>query len=84
MISTTRYTVLWAFMLLLTLGSFLAAKSGLDSVALVALLLLTAFIKGQIIVDYFMQLKWAGMMWRIIALAWLLIVLLLIALLYFL
>ncbi len=82
--STTRYTVLWAFMLLLTLGSFLAAKSGLDSVALVALLLLTAFIKGQIIVDYFMQLKWAGMMWRIIALAWLLIVLLLIALLYFL
>jgi hypothetical protein len=71
-------------MLLLTLGSFLAAKSGLDSVALVALLLLTAFIKGQIIVDYFMQLKWAGMMWRIIALAWLLIVLLLIALLYFL
>ena len=82
--STTRYTVLWAFMLLLTLGSFLAAKSGLDSVALVALLLLTAFIKGQIIVDYFMQLRWAGMMWRIIALAWLLIVLLLIALLYFL
>lgn len=82
--NTARYTVLWILMLALTLGSFIAARSGVDGAVLVALLLLTAFIKGHIIVDYFMQLKWAGLMWRVITLTWLSLVLVLIALLYFL
>ena len=74
--------ILWLAMMLLTLLSYSVASIGFEGSVFVAYLLLGAFIKGQIIIDWFMKLKSSGLLWRLLASIWLLLVLSTIALLY--
>jgi cytochrome c oxidase subunit IV len=79
-----HYSLLWFAMMLLTLMSYAIAKMGFEGQLFVGFVLVAAFIKGQIIIDAFMKLKWAAPLWRYIASCWLFTVSLAIMGLYFL
>ena len=79
-----QISLLWLLMVALTLVAFTLASMGYEGAYLVGFVLVTAFIKGQIIIDYFMQLKYSALLWRLIVTFWLMIVLSVIGLLYFL
>lgn len=70
-------------LVVLTLVSYGLSQAGYEGQAFVAVLVLTSFFKGQMIIDHFMMLKTAPLIWRLIVSFWLLIVLVLIATLYF-
>ena len=69
-------------MMLLTLLSYSFAKAGFEGQLFVGFVLLGAFIKGQIIIDWFMKLKNSALLWRLLVSMWLLLVMSIIALLY--
>ena len=77
-----QYSLQWFAMITLTLLSYSVASAGFEGTFFVAYVLAGAFIKGQIIIDYFMKLKWAGLLWRLMISLWLVIVLSVIAVLY--
>ncbi len=58
----------------LTLITFLVGYTQLVSSFIVILLLLSVFVKGQLIIDYFMGLKDVQFKYRIIPSIWLIIV----------
>jgi len=64
-------------LVLLTLFAFLSGWFGFVGSIVVAMLLVTTFIKGQLIVDYFMGLK------DVIPIAWLIFVLFFIGIAYY-
>ena len=66
----------WLIPLLLTLFSFLLGWLKLLNENILPLLLLATFIKGQLIIDYFLGLKNVSLKYRMIPTLWLLIVLL--------
>jgi hypothetical protein len=66
----------WLILLLLTLFSFLLGWLKLLNDNILPLLLLATFIKGQLIIDYFLGLKNVSLKYRMIPTLWLLIVLL--------
>ena len=66
----------WLILLLLTLFSFLLGWLKLLSENILPLLLLATFIKGQLIIDYFLGLKNVSLKYRMILTLWLLIILL--------
>jgi len=78
-----HYSLLWLSMMLLTLLSYGIAKLGFSGHVFVGFVLLASLIKGQIIIDAFMKLKWSAPLWRYLASGWLLTVFLLIMGLYF-
>jgi len=59
----------------LTIFAFLLGYLKLISAFLVAVLLMTTFIKGQLIIDYFMGLKEVQLKYRMIPTVWLVIIL---------
>lgn len=73
----------WIILVALTLFAFLLGWLKLVSVTLVAILLFTTFIKGQLVIDYFMGLRHVQFKWRIIPTVWLFIVISLISFAYF-
>jgi len=81
---TLHYSLLWLSMMLLTLLSYGIAKLGFSGHVFIGIMLLASFIKGQIIIDAFMKLKWSAPLWRYLVSGWLLTVFLLIMVLYFL
>jgi len=78
-----KFTKIWIILLLLTLVSFSLGWLKLLSLGSFALLLLTTFIKGQLIADYFMGLKEVQGKYRFIPTIWLMVTLLLVALAYY-
>ena len=78
-----QVSLLWISMIVLTLLSFAMAVVGYQGTFFVGFVLVTGFIKGQIIIDHFMQLKSARLLWRLIVSIWLITVLAVIGLLYF-
>jgi len=78
-----KFTKIWIVLLLLTLFSFGLGWLKLLSLGSFALLLLTTFIKGQLIADYFMGLKEVQGKYRFIPTIWLVVTLLLVALAYY-
>ncbi len=70
-------------MMLLTLSTYAVGKSGYSGVIVVLFLLLTALIKGSLIIRDFMELKDVSLLWRLIMYGWLWAVCLIIAVTYF-
>jgi len=68
---------------LLTLLAFIFGWFKLVNATIVAILLITTFIKGQLIIDYFMGLKDVQFKYRIIPTIWLGFVLIFIGIAYY-
>ena len=74
----------WIALILLSLFAFLLGYLKLISTVMVAILLVSTFIKGQLVIDYFMGLRDVQLKYRIIPTLWLIVVLSLIAVAYYL
>jgi len=75
---------IWITLILLTIFAYLLGYLKIVSTFSVAILLFTTFVKGQLIIDYFMDLKGVSTKYRLIPIIWLTVVLSLIALAYYL
>ncbi|MCK5855209.1 MAG: cytochrome C oxidase subunit IV family protein [Sulfurovaceae bacterium] len=78
-----KFTKIWIVLMLLTLFAFLLGCLELLSLSALAVLLLTTFLKGQLITDYFMGLKEINGIYRFIPTIWLFVTLTLVALAYY-
>ena len=76
--------LVWAILAILTLFAYLLGYLKIISTFFVAVLLGTTFIKGQLVIDYFMGLKNVSWKYRIIPTLWLSIIITLIAVAYYL
>ena len=76
--------VVWVILVILTIFAYLLGYLKYVNASLVAVLLVTTFIKGQLVIDYFMDLKDVKLKYRLIPTLWLGVVLLLIAVAYYL
>jgi len=79
-----RVKIIWIILVILTIFAYLLGYLKLINNSLVALLVITTFIKGELVIDYFMGLKNVRLKYRLIPIIWLGIVLLLIAVAYYL
>ena len=75
---------IWIILVFLTLFAFLVGWLKLVNSLFVSILLLTTFIKGQLVSEYFMGLKNVALNYRVIPTIWLVIVLSSIAIAYYL
>lgn len=76
--------IIWFVLILLSIFAFLLGYLKLVSSTLVVVLLISTFIKGQLVIDYFMGLKEVKFKYRIIPTLWLSAVLSLVAIAYYL
>jgi hypothetical protein len=74
---------IWIILVLLTLFAFLVGWLKLVNSLFVSILLVTTFIKGQLVSEYFMGLKNVTIKYRMIPTIWLFIVLTSIAIAYY-
>jgi len=74
----------WIILVILTIFAYLLGYLKLIGTSLVGVLLLSTFIKGQLVIDYFMGLKTVQLKYRLIPILWLGIVISLIAAAYYL
>jgi len=74
---------IWITLVILTIFAFLVGWFGFVNYAIVAILLITTFVKGQLVIDYFMGLKKVEAKYRLIPTIWLVLVISFIALAYF-
>ncbi len=79
-----RYNVhtVWLLMVILTLSTYVVGESGQEGIYIVTFLLLTAMVKGGLIIRDFMELKDVSTIWKIIMYGWLSIVCIAIAVTY--
>ncbi|PHS42328.1 MAG: hypothetical protein COB07_00900 [Sulfurovum sp.] len=75
--------IVWLILVLLTLFTFLLGLFNTINTSIVAVLLISTFIKAQLLIDYFMGLKNVRLRYRIIPSFWLFIVISLIATAYY-
>ncbi len=75
---------IWISLVALTLFAYLLGHLKYISTTLVAVLLITTFIKGQLIIDHFMDLKEVRLRYRLIPGVWLFTVISFIATAYYL
>ena len=76
--------IVWITLVLLTLFAFLLGYLNYISPLVVSVLLLSTFIKGQLVIDYFMGLKDVKLRYRLIPTVWLFTVISLISVAYYL
>ena len=74
----------WAVLIILTIFAYLLGELKLVNTLLVGILLITTFIKGHLVIDYFMGLKNVQLRYSIIPTLWLSIVIFSISLPYYL
>lgn len=74
---------IWIVLIILSIFAFLLGYLKLVSSSLVVILFISTFIKGQLVIDYFMGLKEVEFKYRIIPTLWLSVVLSLVALAYY-
>ena len=74
---------IWIILLLLTVFAFVLGYLKLINSIIVAILLVSTFIKGHLVIEYFMGLKDVTWKYRLIPSLWLLSVLFLIAIAYY-
>ena len=79
-----KITKIWFGLLALTVFAFLLGYFKVQNSFFIFLLLGTTFIKGQLIVDFFMNLSEVQLKYRLLPILWLALVIGLIALAYFL
>lgn len=77
------FEVVWLVLILLSIFAYLVGYLHLVNSALVVVLLVSTFIKGQLVIDYFMGLNEVNLRYRIIPTLWLAIVLSLTAIAYY-
>lgn len=83
MLSANRKALyVWLALALLTLVTYAVGKLGYAGMSVVAMLLLSVSIKGQLVIDYFMGLAQVQSRWKWVVTVWLLSVVLLIGLAY--
>ena len=75
--------MVWIVLVALTVFAFLVGKLALSSSLVVGLLLVTTFIKGKLVIDYFMDLHALPNRWKNFPTVWLGLVLLVIGGFYF-
>jgi len=75
---------IWIILVILTIFAYLLGYLKLINSSLVAILLISTFIKGELVIDYFMGLKTVKLKYRLIPIIWLGTVLSLIAVAYYL
>ncbi len=73
---------IWIALILLTLSTYAMGKLGFSGLTVVIVLLLTAAIKGVLIINDFMELKGVSLLWRVLMYGWLWSVILTIAITY--
>jgi len=74
---------IWATLALLTLFAYLLGYLKIISTLFVAILLFTTFIKGALVIEYFMGLHSVSFKYRVIPTIWLGIIILLIGMAYY-
>lgn len=74
---------IWIVLVLLTIFAYLLGYMKYINTSLVAVLLVTTFIKGELVIDYFMGLKDVSFKYRAIPIVWLVIVISLISTAYY-
>ena len=74
----------WIILIVLTIFAYLLGYLKYVNISLVAVLLITTFIKGTLVIDYFMGLKDVKLKYRLIPIIWLFLVISLIAVAYYL
>ncbi|MCW9024306.1 MAG: cytochrome C oxidase subunit IV family protein [Gammaproteobacteria bacterium] len=77
-------TWVWIILMLLTLAVLFIGQAGLGGTTVVCILLISTFVKTQMVADYFMGLKRTRLIWRAIVTVYLLLVMSLIGLAYWL
>ncbi|MGE0081709.1 MAG: cytochrome C oxidase subunit IV family protein [Thiohalomonadaceae bacterium] len=75
-------TGIWLVLVVLTLVTWAVGESRLGGPTVAALVLAAAFVKGQLVVDWFMGLRRVRPLWRVLMFAYLLLVCALIGLGY--
>jgi hypothetical protein len=75
MIIFDKYTKAYILLVLLTIFAYSLGKFELINSSLFIILIITTFLKGSIIIDYFMELKDVNFKYRLIPLIWLFVVL---------
>jgi caa(3)-type oxidase subunit IV len=74
-IQSNRFsTRVWLILTTLTIATFSIGEAGLSGKGIMLSLLAIAFIKGQLVANYFMGLRHAGWFWRGIILGYFLVV----------
>jgi len=81
---TRTLEYIWITLVTLTLFAYLIGYLKYISTTLVAILLITTFVKGQLVIDYFMDLKEVRLKYRLIPTVWLFTVITLISVAYYL
>jgi len=74
----------WIVLIGFTIFAYLLGELKLVSTFMVGVLLVTTFIKGQLVIDYFMGLKDVSLKYRLIPTVWLGLIISLIAVSYYL
>lgn len=77
-----RATLVWVLLVTLTLATYLAGKFGYNGQGVMALLMISVFIKGHFVIADFMGLRHVRFLWRSIIHGWLIFVTALIAIAY--
>ena len=67
-------TAVWAGLSLLTMATYMIGETGLAGRGTMLTLLAIAFVKGQMVANVFMGLRYAGWFWRGIVMAYFLVV----------
>ncbi len=62
---------IWLLMIVLTLSTYFIGEQSYNGVMVVLFLLLTAMIKGGLIIREFMELKDVSLLWKVIMYGWL-------------
>lgn len=78
------FEYIWLTLVILTTFAYLLGYLEYINSALVGVLLFTTFIKGCLVIDYFMDLREVRLKYRLIPIIWLSIVISLIAVAYYL
>ncbi len=78
-----KLTKLWVALIVFTISTFLIGWLQLVSDMVIIILLLTTFMKGQIVIDYFMDLNEVEGKYRFIPTIWLGVIILLIGIIYY-
>lgn len=78
-----KVEIVWIILIFFTIFAYLLGKLELINTLLVGVLLFTTFIKGQLVIDYFMGLKNVSYKYRLIPTLWLVLVLSLVAVAYY-
>jgi type III secretory pathway component EscR len=76
--------IVWGILITFTIFAYLLGKLHLASGFMVGVLLFTTFVKGQLVIDYFMGMKNVSWKYRAIPVIWLVIVISSIAVSYYL